>query len=596
MKKNETLNSLDTSVKVSPYYYRVGLRSSGYETTTAIADIVDNSLEKYVNSKQLYICVESDNRGYVKRIDIVDDGIGMNYDTMSDAFTIGSCSVKDFGSGTMGCYGIGLKGAVLSYAQRFTVSSKMGDGKMTTGLFDIRYKKDIKNEPINISIKESKVKNIKETTYAEELFNSFEHGTIVSCMDIDRCSTNNAHALVNNIVNHIAMTHGRFITEGNTKIVVSEVLYTGKSCRDIVVPAADITGTSIGASELVGEGNIPGTDIKYKAYYIKDDIYLNEIKARRANYIGRSFSTRGLFIYRNNRLVGSGMDFKFKNNGEANNIISTANPKYDCVRIIVDSTGLDDEFFNMSYRKTLTQFKDFPIDSQNKFINALTKSVNICREKDEQKKAEFCTTPEGSAMLSKIIGNINTIKTFRDAIKRFILNIKSNHIKTTFSSDGDMQGYFDYIKRITSKKQTEQKETKEPEQKKQNDKVVELNQGPLNGGGKGKKNRKKKEYNVPDILRDVREAHRGNDAPYYTFPEERIIELNRDSKLYTDIWSMLDKSGKTLELERMVADMYTRDIMREKTIEGSMDDILETYMKEHSRVASCLLTGCSPLK
>lgn len=603
MKKNKQLsqedviNSLDTSVKVSPYYYRVSLRSSGYEITTALADIVDNSLEKYVNTKHLHICVESDNRGYVKRIDIVDDGIGMNYDTMSDAFTIGSCSVKGFGTETMGCYGIGLKGAVLSFAQKFTVVSKMGDGKIVSGLFDIRYEKDIKNEPVKIEIVETREHKIKDESYAETLFNCFEHGTIVSCTHIDRCSINNAHALVNAIVSHIGLTHGRFIENSDTCITVSEVLYTGKSCRDIVVRAADVLGKCVNASELIDSGSINGTDIKYSIYYVKDDIYLNELRAKRTNYIGRNYNTRGMFIYRNDRLVGSGIDFKFKSSDDSKTPMSTANPKYDCIRVIVDASGSDDEFFNMSYRKTITLFKDFPIETQDKFINALSSGVNAARIKEEQKKAEFCTTPEGSAMINKIVNSINAMRDFHSSIRHFLSNIRNEQLKTIISSDGEEPGYFEYIRRIINRTDNDGND------KSRND--IAINEtyhpdepvpGPFNGGGNGDKNRKKKDYKVPDIIREVREANRGKDAPYYTFPEERVIELNRDSKLYTDIWSMIDKSGKTLELERMVADMYTRDVMREKNIDGSVDDILEIYNTEHSRVTTCLLNGYSPLK
>ena len=66
------------------YYW--GYRDYGYEITTAIADLVDNSID--ADAKNIYINFGLDPEGQAY-FSLLDDG-GMNYDELDNALTYGS--------------------------------------------------------------------------------------------------------------------------------------------------------------------------------------------------------------------------------------------------------------------------------------------------------------------------------------------------------------------------------------------------------------------------------------------------------------------------------------------------------------------------
>ena len=64
-----------------------GYRDYGYEITTAIADLVDNSID--ADAKNIYINFGLDPEGQAY-FSLLDDGSGMNYDELDNALTYGS--------------------------------------------------------------------------------------------------------------------------------------------------------------------------------------------------------------------------------------------------------------------------------------------------------------------------------------------------------------------------------------------------------------------------------------------------------------------------------------------------------------------------
>lgn len=96
-----------------------GLRDTGYEFETAIADLVDNSIA--ANADLVDIRINQDFRGNV-RVSIADDGEGMDRDGLVDAMRYGSPKRSDPAS--LGKYGLGLKTASTAYCRRLSVISR----------------------------------------------------------------------------------------------------------------------------------------------------------------------------------------------------------------------------------------------------------------------------------------------------------------------------------------------------------------------------------------------------------------------------------------------------------------------------------------
>ena len=104
-----------------------GYRDYGYEITTSIADLVDNSID--ADAKNILIDFGLNYEGQVT-FSLLDDGDGMNYDELSNALTYGS-NDKTIGGkskynlkSSLGKYGLGLKTASTAFCRKITMLTK----------------------------------------------------------------------------------------------------------------------------------------------------------------------------------------------------------------------------------------------------------------------------------------------------------------------------------------------------------------------------------------------------------------------------------------------------------------------------------------
>lgn len=101
------------------------LRGLGYNTATALADIIDNSIAakaKTIDLRFIWAGKES-------RIEIQDDGCGMSADELDKAMRLGEKSpLEQRSADDLGRFGLGLKTASFSQCRRLTVASMGSDG------------------------------------------------------------------------------------------------------------------------------------------------------------------------------------------------------------------------------------------------------------------------------------------------------------------------------------------------------------------------------------------------------------------------------------------------------------------------------------
>jgi hypothetical protein len=96
----------------------MSLRDIGYDFPAAVADLVDNSVS--AGARRVDVEIEFD--GAHSRVFIADDGCGMSTYGVHEALRFGSR--RDYESGDLGRYGLGLKTASLSQSRRLTVVSR----------------------------------------------------------------------------------------------------------------------------------------------------------------------------------------------------------------------------------------------------------------------------------------------------------------------------------------------------------------------------------------------------------------------------------------------------------------------------------------
>ncbi|UYG05539.1 ATP-binding protein [Halomonas sp. LR3S48] len=102
----------------------MSLRDSGYSLPTALAEVVDNSIEARANRIQIRLeeTVEHGKK-HVHRIAISDDGEGMDVETLHHYLVIGY-STRWMRRDTIGKYGVGAKLAALNFGRRIDVWSR----------------------------------------------------------------------------------------------------------------------------------------------------------------------------------------------------------------------------------------------------------------------------------------------------------------------------------------------------------------------------------------------------------------------------------------------------------------------------------------
>lgn len=103
-----------------------GLRDTGYEFHTAVADIVDNCIAAGANF--INVQVNMDPKGNVV-IGFVDDGVGMDRDGLINALRYGSKKRDDPAS--LGKFGLGLKTASTAFCRRVSLISRPEAGAET---------------------------------------------------------------------------------------------------------------------------------------------------------------------------------------------------------------------------------------------------------------------------------------------------------------------------------------------------------------------------------------------------------------------------------------------------------------------------------
>lgn len=111
------MNSLINEPDASRLIY--GLRDTGYDFNTAVADIVDNSIA--ANADKICIDIEISSTGE-KFVYIGDNGHGMDRHTLHNAMRYGAPERQELDS--LGKFGLGLKTASTSICKRLTVISK----------------------------------------------------------------------------------------------------------------------------------------------------------------------------------------------------------------------------------------------------------------------------------------------------------------------------------------------------------------------------------------------------------------------------------------------------------------------------------------
>lgn len=363
------------------------LRNSGYNNYTAIADIIDNSLDTDVDSTKVSVNFKSDSKGEYpfKFISIADDGCGMSLETLKESLKLGAVTGKSREK-DLGSYGTGLKAAGLSMGKRIVIKTKSKDDKFWVATYDLD---DILehgwDSPTIIQGSDIEYNEFKKETESE-------NGTIIILDKLDRVSDSNITQFKNKLIKDLSMFYKVFIDELGVKIFVN-----GEMVKSFD-PMYRNELFSKRMSSLNEKFNHKDKEISFNAFYIE------KMDTNKSKEIGRNQFNSGLYIYRNNRLVGSGLDL---------GIIGKLGDGYsNGIRIELFIDGDSDDIFGSTYMKMIHEKDKGEIDQSFKDScqKALIPYVKYARNEERAGKSNSKIEGEDKKEWENIIGGINKNK------------------------------------------------------------------------------------------------------------------------------------------------------------------------------------------
>lgn len=156
------------------------LRAFGYDLPTAIADLIDNSL----SAKARNIWLDFFWDGEKSHIAIIDDGAGMNAETLLAAMRPGARSpLEPRSEADLGRFGLGLKTASFSQCRCLTVWSWNGKDEFAERRWDLDY--------VNATGEWRLLKTCSDKALSYQgMIEEAKHGTIIVLENLDRLVRN----------------------------------------------------------------------------------------------------------------------------------------------------------------------------------------------------------------------------------------------------------------------------------------------------------------------------------------------------------------------------------------------------------------------
>lgn len=339
--KKANFDGNDFLLPPDPERVMEGLRDTGYNFNTAIADIIDNSIA--ANATKISISVDLNPMNEVT-VYIADNGIGMDEEGLKNAMRYGSKQREDPSS--LGKFGLGLKTGSTAFCRCLSVVSRgENDNTVRKVQWDLDY--IAKTNEWNLRI-------LDATDDEVDILDSVaegKNGTLVIWEKIDRLlkNYNNTSSerkalkrTVDNLEFHISMVYQRFLDKNDERERNVEIALNGKDISAWDPFCLGEKDTEKLADETVDvempNGNVSMFTIK--AYMLPRRENFSTSQAKDAAKLSNDM--QGFYIYRENRLIHA---------GDWLNMFSKE-PHFSLLRVEFSFDHTLDEVFNVDIKKS----------------------------------------------------------------------------------------------------------------------------------------------------------------------------------------------------------------------------------------------------
>ena len=384
--KQETLNTnnqdfLDSNPNPESL---LQFRHLGYTNQSTIGDICDNSIDTNVESSIVKINIKQSKDVY-QYVEVIDDGSGMDRQILEEALKLGSRTGKSR-KNDLGSYGMGLKVAASAIGLKFEVFTKSENDNFLIASYDIEEKieKNSFRTPVRIG-NDNEFLEFKEKTQSDT-------GTIIKISKIDNIKDGNASQFAGTIKKYLGRTFKYFL-ENNIKFYVN----------DKEVSPVD----PLYRNESFSETWTKDETFEYKGFKFKFTVvYINPLDKGHNETLDfkRNQMNAGLYIYRNYRLVGTGLDLGLigkQGDGHLNGL-----------RIELHTTGDADSLFGSTLTKMVHEKDGTDIDQgfRDKCLGVFGSYISRAKDKDKKDSAAKKTDKELKEKMERIKDGVNQNK------------------------------------------------------------------------------------------------------------------------------------------------------------------------------------------
>lgn len=267
-----------------------GLRCIGYSFSTALADIIDNSIS--AGAKNIQILADPDvDEPYLC---VFDDGCGMGRKELDNAMTLGSDREnKEDSDMELGRFGLGLKSASFSQCLKLTVASKK-TSRINAMCYDLAKIQSL-NEWVIEDLEDDEIDLLPEINRLKEA----NSGTLVIWQDFDKLQEESASfrdsflAAVTEAKKHVEFVFHRFWDEINIE-------FNGHRIEKRDPFLSELPCSQKGRTQTI---NVDGQQIVVTPFVLP---YANSLTEENKKMLGNPksiYDDQGFYIYRNKRLI-----------------------------------------------------------------------------------------------------------------------------------------------------------------------------------------------------------------------------------------------------------------------------------------------------
>jgi hypothetical protein len=285
-----------------------GLRDTGYDFNTAIADLLDNCIA--ANATKIVVHVSRSSSNGEISLYIADNGDGMDYEGLLNAMTYGAKKRTDPSS--LGKFGLGLKTASTAFCRSLSLISK---NSSDAEYFKVEWDLDLICQVNKWELQTPKITQ-DEIDFLEEVTEG-KSGTLVIWQKVDRLIRKQSSAsnsidktftkIVNELSHHLSKVYERFLNGfayGNSKKL--NIVLNGQNVYPYDPFCLSEPQNQIVADQVIQlEGpNKQKFQFTIKAYILPRTDEFSTPNAKKQARINND--NQGFYIYRENRLIKSG--------------------------------------------------------------------------------------------------------------------------------------------------------------------------------------------------------------------------------------------------------------------------------------------------